>query len=164
MEYGKKTRIGGFDLLKYKNVHGQSFIKVSTVMGNWSVEYREDCSLYTILDTEHPEEETNALHVMLANGYFASTLLDAEFQHGVLLLISEYEKRMNAEVEQVSEEEDKEIIENMKTETEILTEMMKNGDIKLDDEEIKLPESDNKEELSGEGWSVKAGENFDLKV
>lgn len=125
MEYGKKMRIGGFDLLKYKNVHGQSFIKVTAVMGHWSVEYREDCMLYPILDAEHSKEEQNALHVMITNAYFASTLLDADFQHGIHMLVDEADKRINSNVEQISEEEDKEIIENMKTEHEIMEEMMK---------------------------------------
>lgn len=125
MEYGKKIRIGGFDLLKYKNVHGQSFIKVTAVMGHWSVEYREDCTIYPIFDAEHTKEEENALHVMLMNAYFASTLLDADFQHGIHLLVAEADKRINSNVEQISDEEDKEIIENMKTEHEIMEEMIK---------------------------------------
>ena len=40
MEYGKrKIELGGFRLLKYKKDE-MSFIKVSTLMGNWAMEWR----------------------------------------------------------------------------------------------------------------------------
>lgn len=125
MEYGKKIRLGGFNLLKYKNVSEQTFIKVSTVMGNWSMEYREDCALFGFLDKERNKDEDSALQIMFINAFVAATFAEADFQHDICMAGGALQERINKNAEPVSEEEDQEIIANMKAETEILEEMVK---------------------------------------
>lgn len=120
MEYGKKIMIGGFNVLKVKK-DDISFIKVSSIMGNWAVEYREDTLMYHCLDDgEVPEDGKRALGVMIVNAYMASTIMDAEFQRDILDAAGRLQERVNASAEPVSDEEDAEILAQMKTEHEMM--------------------------------------------
>lgn len=129
MEYGKKTRLGGFNVLKYKNGE-MSYIKVSTIAGNWSMEYREDHSLFLLLDNVTTEEDGVALKILFVNSFIASSMLDAELQHDIMLAGSRFQERINANHESLSEEEDKEIIDNMKAESEMMEELSKEEEVK----------------------------------
>lgn len=127
MEYGKKIMVGGFNVLKFKRDE-ISFIKVSTIMGTWSMEYREDTVMYHTLDTDMSDDERNALVVLIVNTFMVGNFLDADLQHSVMLAAGELQERMNEAVEAVSDEEDAEILNQMRTEAEIVEEMVKAGE------------------------------------
>lgn len=125
MEYGKKIRIGGFNLLKYKNSSDMTFIKVSTVMGNWGMEYREDSVLFGFLDMERTKDQDNALHAMFVNAFMAASFAEADFQHDIIVASGELQKRIGAGAEPVSKEEDEEILDNLKAEHGVMEELLK---------------------------------------
>lgn len=127
MDYGKKERIGGFDLLKYKNVDGMSFIKVTTIMGNWSMEHREGSNLYEFINAERTKERDEAIHIMFVNAYMSATIAEADYQHDLLVAAGELDKRINSDVQQISEEEDAELLKKMKADAEI-EEEVRNGE------------------------------------
>lgn len=122
MDYGKKEKFGGFNILKYKK-DDMSFIKVSTIMGNWSIEYREDSSMFHFLNANLEEDQRDALHVLLVNAFMVSNFVDAELQHSVMLAAGEFEKRVNESAEEVSEEEDQKILNEERTSHEFMEEM-----------------------------------------
>jgi hypothetical protein len=124
MEYGKKTNVGGFTYLKYKKDE-MSFIKVSTLMGGWSMEWREDMLMYHILDGDIAEDERNGLNVAVINAFMCATLLDGDFQHSVQVAAGELQERLNEGVKSVSEEEDAEILKQLRTEHEMYEELGK---------------------------------------
>ena len=125
MEYGKKISVGGFAYLKFKRDE-MSFIKVSTLMGGWSMEWREDMLMYHILDGDISDEERKGINVAVINAFMCGTILDSDFQHSVMVAAGELQERMNAEVKvEVSEEEDAEILKQLRTETEIYEEFGK---------------------------------------
>lgn len=127
MEYGKKIMVGGFNFLKFKKDE-ISFIKVSTIMGTWSMEYREDTVMYHTLDTDMSDDERNALVVLIVNTFMVGNFLDAELQHSVMLAAGELQERISKSSESVSDEEDAEILNQMRTEAEIVEEMVKAGE------------------------------------
>lgn len=173
MKFGKK-RLGNWVVTKY-NKKGVPFIKIKPVSGEFSWEYSSLDAMFVTVESAVDDELTHdGLQICLSiMGSFIHAA-DPVFYDLYVKCLQEYARI--AEVRKpTSQEEERDIIEEMrvryeineelkKTGQDIIVEKIKNGDIKLDNEEIKLPESDNKEELSGEGWSVKAGENFDLKV
>lgn len=127
MEYGKKIMVGGFNVLKFKKDE-ISFIKVSTIMGTWSMEYREDTVMYHTLDTDMSDDERNALVVLIVNTFMVGNFLDADLQHSVMLAAGELQERISKSSESVSDEEDAEILNQMRTEAEIVEEMVKAGE------------------------------------
>ena len=127
MEYGKKIMVGGFNVLKFKRDE-ISFIKVSTIMGTWSMEYREDTVMYHTLDTDMSDDERNALVVLIVNTFMVGNFLDADLQHSVMLAAGELQERISKSSESVSDEEDAEILNQMRTEAEIVEEMVKAGE------------------------------------
>ena len=130
MEYGKKIMVGGFNVLKVKK-DDISFIKVSSIMGNWAVEYREDTLMYHCLDDEEvPEDGKRALGVMIVNAFMASTIVDAEFQRDILDAAGRLQERMNMSAESVSDEEDAEILSQMKTEHEMMEKLAEETEVK----------------------------------
>lgn len=118
MDYGKKERIGGFDLLKYKK-DDMSFIRVSTIMGNWAIEYREDSVVFHHLNDERDDEQNEALHIIFVNAFMASSFIEADYQHDLMVAAGELEKRIKNESERVSEEEDAEILNKIRTAEEM---------------------------------------------
>ena len=119
MEYGKKISVGGFNYLKYKK-GDMSFIKVSTIMGHWAMEWREDALMYHTLDAELTDKQRVAVNVAIVNAFMCGCFLDAEFQHSVRVAAGELQERLNAMAKvDVSEEEDAEILKQMKTEAEM---------------------------------------------
>lgn len=189
MDYGKKMRVGGFNLLKYKK-DDMSFIRVSTIMGNWAMEYREDSILYQWLDCDRTEEQDEALHVLFVNSFMVGSFLEAEFQHDVVIAAGKFQERINAEAPEVSEEEDAEalnemrLIHEMDEERQLIDvkiqyevgEALKEEQVNansvndvyekigatLDDADLEIPTNGNVE--ATEAWSVESGEDFDLKV
>lgn len=125
MEYGKKISVGGFAYLKFKRDE-MSFIKVSTLMGGWSMEWREDMLMYHILDGDISDEERKGINVAIVNAFMCGTIFDSDFQHSVMVAAGELQERMNKEAESVSEEEDQEILKQLRTENEVIEEFVKN--------------------------------------
>lgn len=119
MEYGKKIELGGFRLLKYKKDE-MSFIKVSTLMGNWAMEWREDTLVYHCFDSELSEDNMEALKVMVVNAFMVSSFLDAEMQHNVMIAAKEFSDRVLNDAPEVSEEEDNEILEQERVKHEVI--------------------------------------------
>ena len=124
MEYGKKTRIGGFDCLKYKK-GDMSFIKIGTIMGNWAMEWREDTLMYHTLDADITDEERQAVQVAVVNAFMCGSFLDGDFQHEVLVAAGGLQKRMMVDAPVVSDEEDAEILKQQRTEHEVMEELGK---------------------------------------
>lgn len=119
MEYGKKISVGGFNYLKFKRDE-MSFIKTSTLMGNWAMEWREDTLVYHVLDSDLTDEGRLAVNVAVINAFMCASFLDGDFQHAVQVAAGELQQRMVEEAPVVSEEEDAEILDNLKTEAEVL--------------------------------------------
>lgn len=120
MEFGKKQRIGNFTLLKYKK-EGRAYIKIEAVSREWSLEYGEGNSMFALFDN-HPVEDnmSNPLMLMMLNTYYASMLIDAEYQTKLLECIGEILERNQDEI---SEEEDAQILDEMRKEYEIKEEL-----------------------------------------
>ena len=119
MEYGKKLSVGGFNYLKFKRDE-MSFIKVSALMGNWAMEWREDTLMYHTLDADITDEERQAVQVAVVNAFMCGSFLDADFQHEVLVAAGALQNRMMADAPVVPEEEDAEILSQLKTEHEMM--------------------------------------------
>lgn len=81
MEYGKKIQIHNFVMLKHK-VDKMSFIKVSSVAGDWQVSYREDNIMYLTLDMAK-EEDYEALHNVFTAIYGTCNIVDSDFTKDV---------------------------------------------------------------------------------
>lgn len=125
MEYGKKINVGGFDYLKFKRDE-MSFIKVTTIMGHWAMEWREDTLMYHALDSDLDNDQLAAVNVAVINAFMCGCFLDGDFQHSVQVAAGELQERMNAEAKvEVSEEEDAEILNQLRTEAEMYEELGK---------------------------------------
>lgn len=81
MEYGKKIQIHNFVMLKYK-VDKTSFIKVSSVAGDWSVSYREDNIMYATISMAK-EDSHEALYNVFTAIYGTCSVIDSEFTKDV---------------------------------------------------------------------------------
>lgn len=119
MEYGKKVNVGGFNYLKFKK-NEMSFIKVTTIMGHWSMEWREDTLMYHALDSDLDNDQLAAVNVAIVNAFMCGCFLDGEFQHSVQVAAGELQERMNAEVKPLSDEEDAEVLSQLKAEHEMM--------------------------------------------
>lgn len=109
MEYGKKVQIHNFVMVKYK-VDKTSFIKVSSVNGDWSVSYREDNIMFLVLDKAEGKEY-DALYNIFTTIYGISSIIDPELTSDVFDAINRYVERRKAEAVKVSGEEDRKILE-----------------------------------------------------
>nr|DAV38604.1 MAG TPA: hypothetical protein [Caudoviricetes sp.] len=116
MEYGKKIQVGNFTLLKYKR-EDFSYLKVATVAGNWAMEYREDTMVFVQVDmSEDDKEMLDALSVIFTNAMACASIVDATFQHSVVVAIDEF---INRPTEELSDEEDAKILEEERMAHEI---------------------------------------------
>ncbi len=124
MEFGKKQQIGNFTLLKYKK-ENRAYIKIEALSKEWSLEYGEGNAMFVLFDN-HPVEDnmTNPLMLLMLNTYYASMLLDAEYQTKLMGCIGEFIERSQSEV---SEEEDAKILDEMRKEYEIKEELEKDN-------------------------------------
>lgn len=117
MEYGKKIQIHNFVMLKHE-VDKMSFIKVSSVAGDWSVSYREDNIMYLTLDMAK-EEDYEALNNVFTAIYGTCNIVDSEFTKDILDVLNRYFERLEVERPVVSEEEDARILEEERRMNEI---------------------------------------------
>lgn len=109
MDYGKKVQIHNFVMLKYR-VDKTSFIKVSSVNGEWSVSYREDNIMFLTLDMAG-EESREALHNVFTAIYGTCQIVDSEYTKEVFDAMNRYFERIKDKKKPVSEEEDAKIID-----------------------------------------------------
>lgn len=109
MDYGKKVQIHNFVMLKYR-VDKTSFIKVSSVNGEWSVSYREDNIMFLTLDMAG-EENHEALHNVFTAIYGTCQIVDSEYTKEVFDAMNRYFERIKDKKKPVSEEEDAKIID-----------------------------------------------------
>lgn len=122
MDYGKKVQIHNFVMVKYK-VDKTSFIKVSSVNGDWSVSYREDNIMFLTLDMAE-ENSYEALYNVFTAIYGTCQIVDSGYTKDVFDAMNRYFESLKAEKKSVSDEEDSKIIDEerkmyeMKKETE----------------------------------------------
>ena len=122
MDYGKKVQIHNFVMVKYK-VDNTSFIKVSSVNGDWSVSYREDNIMFLTLDMAE-EKSYEALYNLFISIYGTCQIVDSEYTKDVFDAMNRYFESLKAEKKSVSDDEDSKIIDEerkmyeMKKETE----------------------------------------------
>lgn len=124
MDYNKKIQIHNFVLFKHR-VDKTSFIKVSTVAGDWSVSYREDNILYLTLDMAD-ESQYEGLYNVLVGMYGACNTVDAEFTKDLFDALNRFYERLKASRKPVSAEDDAKVLDEEKSMYE-LNERMENG-------------------------------------
>lgn len=124
MDYNKKIQIHNFVVLKHR-VDKSSFIKVSTVAGDWSVSYREDNIMFLTLDMAE-ESQYEGLYNVLVGMYGTCNTVDAEFTKDLFDALNRFYGRLKAAREKVSAEEDTKVLNEEKSMYE-LKERMEDG-------------------------------------
>lgn len=108
MDFGK-TQIGNMVILKYKK-GDLPFIKVSTVSGDFSVEYGAGSVMFMLLDNAPIEDKVDNLPMLIIrNTQYVANCIDAELQVDVLKAVGNALDR--ADAKPISDEEDARIIE-----------------------------------------------------
>lgn len=108
MDFGK-TQIGNMVILKYKK-GDLPFIKVSTVSGDFSVEYGAGSVMFMLLDNAPIEDKVDNLPMLIIrNTQYVANCIDAELQVDVLKAVGNALDRAYAKP--ISDEEDAKIIE-----------------------------------------------------
>lgn len=132
MEFGKKVQLGNFIVVKTKKeytVKGDDgkkkkasleFIKASAADGYWSIEYREDSIMFRLIDDAiNDKASRNAFEHIFVNAFAISSVIpDEQFLKEFAVSINALIERNAGEIEPVSDEEDKEIIQKMKMQYE----------------------------------------------
>lgn len=122
MDFGK-TQIGNMVILKYKK-GDLPFIKVSTVSGDFSVEYGAGSVMFMLLDNAPIEDKVDNLPMLIIrNTQYVANCIDAEFQVDVLKAIGSALDR--ADAKPISDEEDAKIIEEERQMYEMKKELEK---------------------------------------
>ncbi len=108
MDFGKR-QIGNTVILKYKK-GDLPFIKVSTVSGDFSVEYGAGSVMFMLLDNAPIEDKVDNLPMLIIrNTQYVANYIDAELQVDVLKAVGPALDR--ADAKPISDEEDAKIIE-----------------------------------------------------
>lgn len=122
MDFGK-TQIGNMVILKYKK-GDLPFIKVSTVSGDFSVEYGAGSVMFMLLDNAPIEDKVDNLPMLIIrNTQYVANCIDAELQVDVLKAIGSALDR--ADAKPISDEEDAQIIEEERKMYEMKKELEK---------------------------------------
>lgn len=120
MDFGK-TQIGNMVILKYKK-GDLPFIKVSTVSGDFSIEYGAGSVMFMLLDNAPIEDKVDNLPMLIIrNTQYVANCIDAELQVDVLKAIGSALDR--ADAKPISDEEDAKIIEEERQIYEMKKEM-----------------------------------------
>lgn len=120
MDFGK-TQIGNMVILKYKK-GDLPFIKVSTVSGDFSVEYGAGSVMFMLLDNAPIEDKVDNLPMLIIrNTQYVANCIDAELQVDVLKAVGNALDR--ADAKPISDEEDAKIIEEERQIYEMKKEM-----------------------------------------
>lgn len=124
MDFGKR-QIGNTVILKYKK-GDLPFIKVSTVSGDFSVEYGAGSVMFMLLDNAPIEDKVDNLPMLIiCNTQYVANCIDAELQVDVLKAVGNALDR--ADAKPISDEEDAKIIEEERQMYEMKKEMEKGG-------------------------------------
>ncbi len=124
MDFGKR-QIGNTVILKYKK-GDLPFIKVSTVSGDFSVEYGAGSVMFMLLDNAPIEDKVDNLPMLIIrNTQYVANCIDAELQVDVLKAVGNALDR--ADAKPISDEEDAKIIEEERQMYEMKKEMEKDG-------------------------------------
>lgn len=108
MDFGKR-QIGNTVILKYKK-GDLPFIKVSTVSGDFSVEYGAGSVMFMLLYNAPIEDKVDNLPMLIIrNTQYVANCIDAELQVDVLKAVGTALDR--ADAKPISDEEDAKIIE-----------------------------------------------------
>jgi hypothetical protein len=122
MDFGKR-QIGNTVILKYKK-GDLPFIKVSTVSGDFSVEYGAGSVMFMLLDNAPIEDKVDNLPMLIIrNTQYVANCIDAELQVDVLKAVGNALDR--ADAKPISDEEDAKIIEEERQMYEMKKEMEK---------------------------------------
>lgn len=122
MDFGKR-QIGNTVILKYKK-GDLPFIKVSTVSGDFSVEYGAGSVMFMLLDNAPIEDRVDNLPMLIIrNTQYVANCIDAELQVDVLKAVGNALDR--ADAKPISDEEDAKIIEEERQMYEMKKEMEK---------------------------------------
>lgn len=122
MDFGKR-QIGNTVILKYKK-GDLPFIKVSTVSGDFSVEYGAGSVMFMLLDNAPIEDKVDNLPmIIIRNTQYVANCIDAELQVDVLKAVGNALDR--ADAKPISDEEDAKIIEEERQMYEMKKEMEK---------------------------------------
>lgn len=125
MDFGKR-QIGNTVILKYKK-GDLPFIKVSTVSGDFSVEYGAGSVMSMLLDNAPIEDKVDNLPMLIIrNTQYVANCIDAELQVDVLKAVGNALDR--ADAKPISDEEDAKIIEEERQMYEMKKEMEKGTD------------------------------------
>jgi hypothetical protein len=125
MDFGK-TQIGNMVILKYKK-GDLPFIKVSTVSGDFSVEYGAGSVMFMLLDNAPIEDKVDNLPMLIIrNTQYVANCIDAELQVDVLKAAGNALDR--ADAKPISDEEDAKIIEEERQMYEMKKEIEKETD------------------------------------
>lgn len=121
MKDGEKLQIRNWIVEKVE-MDGVDFMEVCTVNGDFRVMYRMDCKMFALLDTikSNDKKSHEAMSVLFGNVYSVSSILDADFQHSVLMATAAYIDKVG--VSDISEEESERIIEEERTAYEMVKE------------------------------------------
>lgn len=120
MDFGKR-QIGNTVILKYKK-GDLPFIKVSTVSGDFSVEYGAGSVMFMLLDNAPIEDKVDNLPMLIIrNTQYVANSIDAELQVDVLKAVGNALDR--ADAKPISDEEDAKIIEEERQMYEMKKEM-----------------------------------------
>lgn len=120
MDFGKR-QIGNTVILKYKK-GDLPFIKVSTVSGDFSVEYGAGSVMFMLLDNAPIEDKVDNLPMLIIrNTQYVANCIDAELQVDVLKAVGNALDR--ADAKPISDEEDARIIEEERQMYEMKKEM-----------------------------------------
>ncbi len=107
MDFGK-TQIGNMTFVKYKK-GGLPFIKVSTVSGDFSVEYGAGRVMFMLLDNAPIEDKVDNLPMLIIrNTQYVANCIDAELQVDVLKAVGNALDR--ADAKPISDEEDAKLL------------------------------------------------------
>lgn len=125
MDFGKR-QIGNTVILKYKK-GDLPFIKVSTVSGDFSVEYGAGSAMFMLLDNAPIEDKVDNLPMLIIrNTQYVANCIDAELQVDVLKAVGTALDR--ADAKPISDEEDAKIIEEERQMYEMKKEIEKETD------------------------------------
>ncbi len=125
MDFGKR-QIGNTVILKYKK-GDLPFIKVSTVSGDFSVEYGAGSVMFMLLDNAPIEDKVDNLPMLIiCNTQYVANCIDAELQVDVLKAVGNALDR--ADAKPISDEEDAKIIEEERQMYEMKKEIEKETD------------------------------------
>lgn len=125
MDFGKR-QIGNTVILKYKK-GDLPFIKVSTVSGDFSVEYGAGSVMFMLLDNAPIEDKVDNLPMLIIrNTQYVANCIDEELQVDVLKAVGNALDR--ADAKPISDEEDAKIIEEERQMYEMKKEIEKETD------------------------------------